>query len=273
MATMNTPELAEIAAEVRYLALAAGNILLDGLGAAHVVDQKQGTEFVTEMDRRVEDFLLEELARRGHLVYGLSRSGTAPAGIAIKCDVTEEAMVRETFARIDTEAAIGGLVNNAGVHLASPAATLATADYETVMAVNATAVMVAAREAFPYLAAHAPAKIINMGSFFDKMGVPDNLAYCASKAAVAAITRCLATEWSSKGISIVNVAPGYVETPLNKDYLGREKIRQWMRERIPLGRVGTAAEVARFIGLLFEDDMPYLTGETIYMDGGHGMNH
>ncbi len=217
--------------------------------------------------------IVEELSARGHVVYGLSRSGTAPAGIPIVCDVTNETMVRETFADIDAKAGIGGLVNNAGVHLACPASTLATADYETVMALNATAVMVAAREAFPYLAAHAPAKIVNIGSFFDKMGVPDNLAYCASKAAVGAITRCLATEWSGQGISVVNVAPGYVETPLNKDYLGREKIRQWMRERIPLGRVGTAAEVARLIGLLFADDLPYLTGETIYMDGGQGMNH
>jgi len=64
MAISNNPELAEIAVQVRHLALAAGKMLLDGLGAVHIVDQKQGTEFVTEMDRRVEDFLLEELVRR-----------------------------------------------------------------------------------------------------------------------------------------------------------------------------------------------------------------
>src|SRR3546814_3428014 len=68
---------------------------------------------------------------------------------------------------------------------------------------------------FPYLK-DSGGLIVNIGSFFDKMGVKRNAAYCASKAAVAAITRCLAVEWANKGIRVMTVAPGYIETDLNK---------------------------------------------------------
>ncbi|HEV7417305.1 MAG TPA: SDR family oxidoreductase, partial [Tianweitania sediminis] len=141
-----------------------------------------------------------------------------------------------------------------------------------VMALNATAVMVAAREVYPHLKAHG-GMIINIGSFFDKLGVPDNLAYCASKAAVAAMTRCMAVEWADDGISVVNIAPGYIETDLNRDFLAREKVRRWMETRIPVKRPGSSEEVARLVGAVFAERIGFLTGETIYIDGGQGMNH
>ena len=112
-----------------------------------------------------------------------------------------------------------------------------------------------------------------MGSFFDRMAVPYNLAYCASKAAVGAMTRCLAAEWAADGIRVINVAPGYVETALNREFLAREDMRRYMESRVPLKRAGRPEEVARLVAALLSEDIPYLTGETIYMDAAHAIAH
>jgi len=105
------------------------------------------------------------------------------------------------------------------------------------------------------------------------MGVPDNLAYCASKAAVGAMTRCLAVEWAKDSIRVLNVAPGYIATDLNEDYLARDKVKAWLASRIPTGGPGATQDVAALVTSLITGAIPYLTGETIYLDGGQGMNH
>jgi NAD(P)-dependent dehydrogenase (short-subunit alcohol dehydrogenase family) len=87
------------------------------------------------------------------------------------------------------------------------------------------------------------------------------------------MTRCLAVEWASQGISVINVAPGYVETDLNRELLTKSKLRTWLGRRVPVGRPGTPKEVAALVAALFTEDLPFLTGETIYIDGGQGMNH
>lgn len=231
-----------------------------------------GAIIVTGASRGIGGAIAEALAARGRTVFGLSRSGTSPAGQAVKCDMTDEAAVKSAFADIASAGPIGGLVNNAGVHLGSASNALPTDEYDEVMALNATAVMVACREVYPYLAPNGGC-IVNIGSFFDRMGVPNNLAYCASKAAVGAITRCLASEWAADKIRVVNVAPGYIETDLNRDYLARDKVRTWLENRVPVGRPGSPEEVARLVASVFVEDIPFLTGETIYIDGGHGANH
>jgi NAD(P)-dependent dehydrogenase (short-subunit alcohol dehydrogenase family) len=186
--------------------------------------------------------------------------------------MTDEAAVRETFARIAAGGAIAGLVNNAGIYLGSPSAQLETVQYEQVMATNATAVMVAAREIHPYLVANKGGTVINIGSVLDKLGAPETLSYCASKAAVGAITRCLAVEWATDGIRVLDVAPGYVETDLNREFLQNEKVRRFMQQRIPTGGPGEPSDVARLVAVLLGEQGAFFTGETIYLDGGHGIN-
>jgi len=235
---------------------------------------RQGSIIVTGASKGIGRAVVLELERRGYAVYGLSRSGVSPGARALVCDVTDEDVVRECFARIAEQGPVQGLVNNAGVHLGGPTRSLPTREFEAVMRLNVTAVMICSREVYPYLRERGGGRIVNMGSFFDRMGVPHNLAYCASKAAVAALTRCLAVEWARDRINVVNVAPGYVATELNEAYLGRESVRRWMAERVPWeGRPGTPEEVGRLVASLFVEDVPYLTGETIYMDGAHGVNH
>lgn len=227
---------------------------------------------VTGASKGIGAAIAAELDRRGYGVVCLSRSGDAPAGEGLVCDMTDEASVRAAVAEAASKGPLVGLVNNAGLHKGGPTASLSTAEYEEVMRLNATAIMVASREAHPHLKA-AGGTIVNLGSFFDKLGVPDNLAYCASKAAVAAMTRCMAVEWASDGITVMNVAPGYIETDLNRDFLARESVRKWLAGRAPVGRPGTPEEVARLVAAIFSERIGFLTGETIYVDGGQGMNH
>lgn len=234
----------------------------------------KGSIVVTGSSKGIGAAIVLELERRGYIVYGLSRGGESPGLHALACDVTDEQAVRVALADVAAQGPIAGLVNNAGVHIGGPTHRLPTADFEAVMTLNVTAVMICSREVFPYLDANGGGKIVNLGSFFDRMGVAHNLAYCASKAAVGALTRCLAVEWARKHIQVINVAPGYVATELNTGYLSRDKVKSWMAERVPWeGRPGTTEEVGRLVGSLFSEDIPYLTGETIYMDGAHGVNH
>ena len=227
---------------------------------------------VTGASRGIGAAITTELSARGHAVAGLSRGGETAAGKGFTCDMTDESAVRRAFAAIAAEGPIAGLVNNAGIHLGSPSSELQTSEYEKVMRVNATAVMVAAREVHPYLVASGGGTIVNIGSLLDKFGAPETLAYCASKAAVGAITRCLAVEWAADGIRVLNVAPGYVETDLNREFLQNEKVKRFMQKRIPTGGPGEPVDVARVVASLFGEQSAFFTGETIYLDGGHGIN-
>lgn len=228
---------------------------------------------VTGASRGIGAAIAMDLDRRNYEVVGLSRGGQSVAGRGIACDVTDENAVRAVFADIAAAGSIVGLVNNAGLHLTAPSAELLTKDFEQVMTINTTSVMVSSREVYPYMQSAGGGCIINIGSFFDKMGVSSNLAYCASKAAVAAITRCLSVEWAKDDIRVLNVAPGYIATDLNRDFLSKESVQAYLAKRIPSGKPGGAADVARMVGAIFDADIPFFTGETIYLDGGQGMNH
>lgn len=238
---------------------------------------------VTGASRGIGASIASELAHRGFTVACLTRKGAGPETQAAKsfaanfvnvaCDVTDEASLKTAFATVAQKAGgLHGLVNNAGIHLDGASHELATATYETVMTTNATAVFAACREAYPYLVKSGGGTIVNIGSFFDKIGVKRNVAYCASKAAVGAITRCLAVEWAKDRINVIDVAPGYVATDFNAKQMAGP-LGAYLAKRVPTGGPGSAEEVARFIALLFEQPLPNLTGETIYLDGGQGIAH
>jgi len=234
--------------------------------------RREAQILVTGASRGIGAAIAVELAARGHRVVGLSRRGSTPAGRGIACDVTDEAALRAALAEVASAGPLGGLVNCAGAHTAGASARLPTASWEATMRLNATAVLVACREAYPHLLAAGGGTIVNIGSYWDRLGIPGSVAYCASKAAVGAITRCLAVEWAKDGIVVFNVAPGYVETDVNRDYLAREKVRAWLAQRIPIGRPGRPEEVARCVAALMEAATPLLAGETIYLDGGQSIN-
>ena len=241
-----------------------------------------GTIAVTGANRGIGAAISLALARSGYRVACLTRGGGAPEAdpalaarfLPLKCDVQDEQAVRAALAQA-AEGAGGlvGLVNNAGLHVTAKSAELATADYERLMTINATAVFAVAREAYPHLVRAGGGLIVNIGSFFDKLGVKRNLAYCASKAAVGAITRCLAVEWASDNIRVVDVAPGYIVTDLNRESMAAGPLRAYLEKRIPRGEPGTPEDVARLVAALYREDLRFLSGETIYIDGAQGIAH
>lgn len=232
-----------------------------------------GTIIVTGASRGIGAAIAADLTRRGFAIAALSRSGETAVGKGYRCDVADEAALRAAITMIANEGPIVGLVNNAGVHRSAPSHALSVRELDETMRLNMTATMVACREAYPHLRAAGGGTIVNIGSFFDKLGVAENVAYCASKAAVGALTRCLAVEWAKDGIRLLNVAPGYIETDLNRDFLAKENVKAWLGRRVPAGRAGKADEVGRLVGAFFAEGIHFLTGETIYLDGGQGMNH
>src|SRR5687768_2768939 len=135
---------------------------------------------VTGASRGIGAGIATELARRGFRVACLTRSGKGPeteGAAALKdrfvthaCDVNDEASVRKALAAVAKDG-LHGLVNNAGIHLDGRTHELDTATYERVMRTNATSVFTTSREAYPYLVAANGATIVNIGSFFDKIGV------------------------------------------------------------------------------------------------------
>jgi NAD(P)-dependent dehydrogenase (short-subunit alcohol dehydrogenase family) len=232
----------------------------------------EGRIIVTGASRGIGAAIAADLVRRGFAVAALSRSGEGPAGDPWRCDMTDEAAVVETFGAIAAAGPIVGLVNNAGVQRESPSSELGAAEFEALIRSDATSVLVACREAYPHLRAAGGGLIVNIGSFLDKLGAVRNAGYCAAKAAVGALTRCLAVEWAPDGIRVLDIAPGFIETDLNRDFLAKEKIRSWLVRRVPAARPGQPEEVARLVGALFAEDIRFLTGETIYLDGGQAVS-
>lgn len=228
---------------------------------------------VTGASKGIGAAIAVELDRRGFLVAGLSRSGKVPAGYGVVCDVGDEKSIAAAVEAVAAQGPIQGVVNCAGAHASTPTVQLTAAEFESTMRLNATSVLMIAQRVHSHLVHSGDALIVNIGSFFDKLGVAENVAYCASKAAVGAITRCLAVEWARDGIRVINVAPGYIETDLNREFLSKERVQAWLAKRLPVGRPGLPEEVARLVGALFAEKIGFLTGETIYIDGAHGINH
>jgi NAD(P)-dependent dehydrogenase (short-subunit alcohol dehydrogenase family) len=235
---------------------------------------------VTGASRGIGAAIAQHLAEAGFTVACLSRSGarpTAPPELADRLipyavDVTNETAMRAVIEGAASGRPLAGIVNNAGQHTEAPSAELSIADWNAQIAINATAVLIGCQAAFPHLKA-AGGLIVNIGSFFDKIGVKRNLAYCASKAAVGAITRVLAVEWARHEIAVLDVAPGYIVTDLNRDTILEGPLRAYLEKRIPGGEPGTADDVGRLVASLYALNLSFLSGETIYIDGAQGVAH
>lgn len=252
----------------------------DECGEKDVVD---ACIVVTGASRGIGAAIAIALAECGFTVACLSRSGALPEVgltpalssrlLAQRCDVSDRDSVAAAFEAVAraTDSPVSGLVNNAGVHVQGRSETFSMADFERVMSTNATSVFLASQIAFPYLKKAQGGLIVNIGSFYDKIGVRGNLAYCASKAAVAAMTRCLAVEWARNGIRVLNVAPGYIVTDLNRQEITSGPLAAYLEKRIPNGRPGAAADVAELVCTLFSLSGGFMTGETLYIDGGQGV--
>lgn len=191
-------------------------------------------------------------------------------GRTIQADLGNLEMVRELisesiahFGKLDI------LVNNAGIEKHAPFWEVTEADYDTVLNVNLKGVFFATQAFVQHLiATQRPGKIINISSVHEDLPFPNFAAYCVSKGGMKMLTRNLAVELGPLGITINNVAPGAIETPINTKLLNDPDKLNALLNNIPLARLGQPQDVASLVAFLASSEADYITGSTFVVDGG-----
>jgi glucose 1-dehydrogenase len=190
--------------------------------------------------------------------------------VLVGADVSNEEEVARMVA--DTVEHLGGidvLVNNAGIQISRPSHELSSADFDKVLAVNLRGAFLSAREAIKhFLAEQKPGSIVNISSVHQLIPKPSYLGYSVSKGGMMNLTRTLALEYASDGIRVNAVGPGATVTPINRAWIDDPVKRDMVTSHIPIPRAGEADEMAGVVAFLASDDARYITGQTIYVDGG-----
>ncbi len=185
-------------------------------------------------------------------------------------DVSKEddvvAMVGDAVGQLD---GLDVLVNNAGIQISRPTEELSSADFDKVLAVNLRGSFLCAREAIRhFLAEEKPGVIINISSVHQLIPKPGYLGYSTSKGGMQNLTRTLALEYAARGIRVNGVGPGATVTPINRAWIDDPEKRRQVEEHIPMQRAGDADEMAGVTAFLASEDAAYITGQTIFVDGG-----
>lgn len=172
------------------------------------------------------------------------------------------------FGRLDI------LVNNAGIEKHAPFWEVTEAEYDAVMNVNLKGAFFATQEMVKYLKeVQRGGKIINISSVHEELPFPHFTAYCVSKGGMKMFARNLAVELAPLGITINNVAPGAIETPINTKLLNDPEKLGALLKNIPLNRLGQPSDVASMVAFLASTDADYITGSTFFVDGGLMWNY
>ncbi|HEX2917955.1 MAG TPA: glucose 1-dehydrogenase [Edaphobacter sp.] len=166
------------------------------------------------------------------------------------------------------------LVNNAGIEKPADFWDVTEQDYDAVLEVNLKGPFFLAQAFVRRLRdAKRPGRIINISSVHEDMAFPHFSTYCISKGGVRMLTRDLAVELGPLGITINNIAPGAIMTPINKKLLDDKPKLNALLKNIPLGRMGSPEDVATLAAFLASDDAAYITGSTYIIDGGLTVNY
>ncbi|WP_213422599.1 SDR family NAD(P)-dependent oxidoreductase [Bhargavaea massiliensis] len=186
------------------------------------------------------------------------------------CDVTDEENIQQVVD--DTVKEFGSidiLVNNAGITKKAPALDYDLDDFKRIIDVNLTSVFVFAQKVGRVMAKQQSGSIINISSIASVQAVTGSIPYTASKGAVAMITRTLAVEWAKYNIRVNAIAPAYIETPLVEEVKKtRTGFAEAVAKRTPMGRMGRPDEMAGAAIFLAGEASSYMTGETLFLDGG-----
>lgn len=235
-----------------------------GIGAALAVR-------CTESGARVCANLFSPPEKAEALLAQLTRtSGHVP--LAIQADVRDPAQIDAMFAlAAETLGGLDALVNNAGVESIHAALELSVEEWDRVLDTNLRGSFLCAQRAARIMKSHSGGVILNISSIHDTLPRLGTVHYCASKAGLTMLTRALAQEWAEHGIRVVGIAPGAVETAINRTaiaMIGRSRFEQW----IPMSRLGNTDDICDAAAFLLSDRASYISGTTLVVDGAYSLN-
>jgi len=241
------------------------------------------TAAITGGDQGIGRAIAERLAADGADVALCYRSNQAGAqevvaaisqlgrrGAAIQCDVGKVVDGQRFIASaVEQLGKVDILINNAGLERRAHFWDATEADYDSVLNVNLKGLFFLTQAFVRHrMAAKSGGKVINISSVHEELPFPHFASYCASKGGVKMLTRNLSIELASLGITINSIAPGAIETPINKNLLNDPSKLNALLQNIPLQRLGQPADVASLASFLASDESSYITGTTLFVDGG-----
>jgi NAD(P)-dependent dehydrogenase (short-subunit alcohol dehydrogenase family) len=196
-----------------------------------------------------------------------SQSGRNTFAAAL--DVTDESEIQNLKTTLDQEfGAIDILINNAGINIRGNIEDLSAADFDAVMNTNVKGTFLCTKVFGPAMAQRGWGRVINLGSIMSVISMAGRTPYASSKAAVLGLTRTLAMEWATKGVTVNAICPGPFATDMNLQLLNDPIKYKAFVEKIPMGRWGELHEIAGSALFLASDAASYVTGTTLFVDGG-----
>lgn len=226
---------------------------------------------VTGASRGIGAAVAQHFIDLGDSVVAFSRSGDAPAGCVatFALDVSDSAAVTEsTKHAIERFGPVAVAVANAGITRDGLALRMTDEQWRDVLATNLDGAFYTARAVLASMVRARAGSIVFMGSVSPFLGVPGQANYAAAKAGLVGLARSLAHEVASRGITVNVVAPGFIDTDMTQA-LGQSG--EELTKLIPMGRVGTPAEIADAVGFLASNRARYITGTVLAVDGGLAM--
>ncbi len=220
-----------------------------------------------------------EYAAHGRTGHGrpseVALASDAETGLLVRADVTREAEIEAMFETVaEAYGTVDVLVNNAGIQIEEPASHETTAEhFDEVLGVNLRGAFLCSREAIrgflelPERDGGSRGVIVNLSSVHEQIPRPKYLSYAVSKFGMKGLTQTLALEYAARGIRVNSLAPGATRTPI-QSWLDDPQATQTVVDHIPMGRIAEPEEMARIAAFLASDDAAYVTGQTLFADGG-----
>jgi 2-hydroxycyclohexanecarboxyl-CoA dehydrogenase len=224
-----------------------------------------------------------ELARRGHRVAVLDinsqaaqrvsddLSGAGTTALAVGVDVTDRRAVDEAFAKVRSELGpVSILVTSAGLVDFAPFLEITPESWARIVDVNLTGTFHCCQAALPDMLAAGWGRIVMISSSSAQRGSPGMAHYAASKGAVITLTKSLAHEYASAGITVNNIPPSGIETPMQHQSQATGKLpsNEALARRIPVGHLGTGGDIAAAVGFLCSEEAGFITGQILGVNGG-----
>ena len=198
-------------------------------------------------------------------------AATGRRAVGFVADVTRDADIRAMVAAVMAEfGQIDVLINNAGIGGTTPVRDLDEAEWDRFMDLNLKGPVLCSKHVGAEMARRKQGNIINVSSLFSKIVARYMAAYGATKAALVSFTRTLALEWARDNIRVNALCPGYFDTPMNHDFWDTKGGRGII-SRIPMQRVGDPKEIKPAVVFLASDANTFMTGTTLFVDGGHSL--